>query len=91
MSYEMKRTIHTLVFRDGDIFVASGVELDIFAQGKSEQEALDRLDIVLRAEIREANATGRDLFDIGPAPESVRELYKSRNSKVVSRNERLVA
>jgi len=85
----MSRTIHTVVFKDGDIFVASGVELDVAAQGKTEAEAMARLDLVLNAEIRQAAESGRDVFDLGPAPESILRRFKSDDN--VATHERLVA
>jgi hypothetical protein len=91
MSDVMARKLHTIVFQDGDIFIASGVEADIFAQGKSRSEAERRLETVLCAEINEARASGRDFFDIGPAPESVQTLFRDASSKIIAQDERLVA
>ncbi len=91
MSSGMARTLHTIVFRDGDLFVASGVELDIVAQGKSAREASERLEVVLNAELREAEHAGRDVFDIGPAPAEVQAMFRGPDDAVHSRDERLVA
>jgi len=84
----MDRTIRVVVFRDGDRYIAQALEVDIAAQGPSPEEASRRLETALSAEAREAEAEGRDLFDIGPAPETIRVLYEDR---VVRREEKLVA
>lgn len=89
MSDDMNRTLHTIVFKDGDLYIASGVELDIVAQGTTQDEAMSRLELVLNAEMQEARATGRDLFDLGPAPDSVQSLF--RRDDVICKDERLVA
>jgi hypothetical protein len=80
--------VRVVVFKDGDHYVAQALEVDIAAQGASPEEASRRLGVVLDAEAREAKAEGRDLFDIGPAPETMRVLYENQ---VVSREEKLVA
>lgn len=91
MGSSMARTLHTIIFKDGDHFVASGVELDIFAQGKTKDEAANRLETVLCAEIEEARASGRDLFDLGPAPDSVQSLFRESSSEIIAQDQRLVA
>jgi hypothetical protein len=55
------------------------------------EEAANRLEIVLCAEITEAKESGRDLFDLGPAPESIQRLFREESSKIISQDERLVA
>lgn len=89
MSDDMNRTLHTIVFKDGDLYIASGVELDIVAQGNTPDEAMNRLEVVLNAEMQEARLSGHDIFDIGPAPDSVQSLF--RQDDVISKDERLVA
>jgi len=83
-----KRTIRVVIFREAEFFVAQALEVDISAQGRTPEEASRRLGLALNAEQREAEAEGRDLFEIGPAPESFRVLFEDR---VVSREEKLVA
>jgi predicted RNase H-like HicB family nuclease len=87
----MSRKLNIIVFKEDDIFIASGVELDVFAQGASEEEAIRRLETVLRAEMQEAKAAGRDVFDIGPAPESVQGLFQGRSEAVLTTEFRMVA
>jgi len=77
-------SVRVVVFRDGDLFVAQGLELDLAAQGKTQEEALERLRVVFRAEAREAAEQGRDLSHIGPAPAPFRALFENQ---VVSREE----
>jgi predicted RNase H-like HicB family nuclease len=89
MSSDMTRTLHTIVFMDGDMFIASGVELDVVAQGATAEEAMNRLEVVLNAEVQEARHTGRDVFDLGPAPSSVQAMF--REDDVLAKDERLVA
>jgi len=91
MSSMEMRTLHTIVYKEGDHFIASGVELDIFAQGKTQAEAESRLEVVLNAEIREANDAGRDLFDLGPAPDSVVARFRRDGDDIVSQDERVFA
>jgi predicted RNase H-like HicB family nuclease len=69
--------LRILLIRDGDIFVAQCLELDVAAQGSSKDEALSRLNAVMRIEIKEARDQGRDIKDIGPAPTVFHEIYES--------------
>lgn len=80
-------TIHVVIFKDGDCFVASAVEVDIAAQGKTPDDAFRSLGVVLRAEIAER---GGNLAEIGPAPDVIRNLYEGRDDRLVSR-EKLAA
>ena len=91
MSMTTKRTLHTIVFKEGDAFIASGVELDIFAQGATKEEAERRLELVLRAEMDEARASGRDLFDLGPAPDGIQSLFRESSTDIIAQDERRVA
>jgi len=83
MSMDVKRTIHTVVFKDGEFFIASAVEVDIAAQGKTLDEALTRLGVTVRAELAERND---DLSAIGPAPEAIQRMFKGPDSRVISRD-----
>ena len=77
------------VLKDGNVFVAQCLEIDIAAQGLSNNEALMRLQAVLRAEAQLAEFEGRNITDIGAAPERFHLLY---GSEVVGRTEmRMVA
>jgi hypothetical protein len=74
--YEMNRTVRTVTYKDGDLYVTQALEVDIAAQGSTATEAFERFGIALRAEAREAEAAGRDLFDIGPAPNVFHALFQ---------------
>ncbi len=78
----MSQAIRVVVFKDGDLFVAQALEVDVAAQGKTAEEASARLNCVLRTEAREMADEGRSLFDIGPAPAPFHALY---NNSTVSR------
>jgi hypothetical protein len=73
----MADKFRVIVLRDGDVFVAQCLEVDIAAQGTTADEALTRLGVAFRAELREAQATGRSIEDIGPAPEAMSLMYES--------------
>ena len=84
----MNDEIRVVLFRDGDFFIAQGLEVDISAQGKTAEEAYERFGVVFDAELREARDTGRSIFDIGPAPLPFRALYEQND---VSRHIKKVA
>lgn len=69
------RTIRVVGVKDGDLYFVQALEVDIAAQGRTMDEAAERFRIALNAEQREADACGRDLFDIGPGPASFQDLY----------------
>lgn len=73
----MTRPIRVLVLRDGDIFVAQGLEYDIAAQGRSEDEAKRRLLIALKAELAEARERGEAEIALAPAPKAFHVIYAS--------------
>lgn len=84
----MSKPLRVIVFKDGDIFVAQCLEIDISAQGSTEAEAAMRLNAVFVDEMAAAKASGLTLEDIGPAPESFHSAYKI---EVVSRTEMTAA
>lgn len=69
------RTIRVVGVKDGDLYFVQALEVDIAAQGRTLDEAAERIRVALNAELREADASGRDLFDLGPAPKSFHDLY----------------
>lgn len=72
--------IRVILFQEGDLFIAQGLELDICAQGKTPEEAKKRFSIALRAETHEAASAGISLFEaIEPAPAFFHSLYESGN------------
>lgn len=61
--------LSVVVFKDSGCYIAQAIEVDIAAQGRTPEEALNRLGVAVNVERREAEEAGRDMFDIGPAPE----------------------
>ncbi|MBA5779545.1 hypothetical protein H2509_20635 [Stappia sp. F7233] len=80
--------IRVVIFREGDHYIAQGLEVDLCAQGRDLEEAEKRFGVVLRAELREAKQRGASIFDIGPAPAVFHALYDNSS---ISRSEALVA
>lgn len=74
----MNPAIRVVVFKDGDLFIAQALEVDVAAQGQTAEEATTRLQRALRTEAREMASAGRSLFDIGPAPVPFHALYDNR-------------
>lgn len=73
----MQRTYRVVGIRDGDVFVAQALELDVSAQGRSFDEALEQLKIVLLAQSQDALDSGLDIDDVvGPAPRRFHDLYE---------------
>ena len=76
----MQHTYRVVGLKDGDVFVAQVLEVDVSAQGRSFDEALERLKLALNAEGREAEASGRDIYDLlGPAPKMFHDLYEDHS------------
>lgn len=71
----MSNTIRIIVFKEGDLFVAQALEVDIAAQASTADEAIAKLSALVRIEDREAKQAGGSLFDIGPAPATVQAFY----------------
>lgn len=68
-------TVRVVTFKEGDVFVAQALDVDVAAQGRTLEEANRRLMVVMRAEEEAAKANGRSLLDIGPAPHPFHVLY----------------
>lgn len=68
----MADALRVIVLRDGDLFYAQCLEYDIAAQGKTADEAVERLGIALRQERKEAVESG---IEIGPAPDHYQKMY----------------
>lgn len=71
----MPEQIRVVIIKDESAYVAQCLEVDIAAQGKSVDDALNRLRTVLVAEIREATSAGRTIYDLGPAPETFEMIH----------------
>lgn len=81
-------TIRVVTFKEGDFFVAQALEVDVCAQGRTMDEANRRLILTLKAEESDAEAEGRTLWDIGPAPRPFHVLFQDHE---VGRTELKVA
>jgi len=77
-----QHTIRVVIFREGECFIASAVDVDIAAQGKTRDEALNALRVVMHAELSER---GGDLSEIGPAPDMIRQMYEGDDNRLISR------
>ncbi len=73
----MTSPLRVVVFKDGDIFVAQCLEIDVSAQGTSHEDAMKRLKAALRAEEAEAKQAGKDLSELGPAPKAFHAIYQA--------------
>lgn len=77
----MDKQLRVIIFKDGDLFIAQCLEYDVAAQGRTEEEAQERLEVALRAEAREAKEAGKTL---DPAPAMFHAIYQSND---ISRTE----
>lgn len=77
MTAHRDTTVRVVTFKEGNLFVAQALEVDVCAQGSTADEANRRLLATIRIEEREAIAAGRNLFDIGPAPHPFHVLYEN--------------
>lgn len=68
-------TIRVVAFREGDLYVAQALEVDVCAQGHTAEDAMKNLRATLRAEADEARVQGRSIFDIGPAPHAFHIMF----------------
>lgn len=68
-------TIRVVAFREGDLYVAQALEVDVCAQGRTPEDAMSNLRATLRVEADEAEAAGKSIFDIGPAPHAFHVMF----------------
>ncbi len=72
----MAEQFRVIVLKDAGVYVAQCLEVDVSAQGATPDEAMQRLGIAFRAEVREAKQNGKSIMDIGPAPASYSAMYE---------------
>lgn len=77
---EANGALRVIVYRDGDMFVAQGLEHDVAAQGMDPTAALDRLDATIEAELAMRGEEG--LSKIGPAPVYHQQLWDKRSLSI---------
>lgn len=73
----MAEPLRVVVLKDGDLYIAQCLEIDIAAQGTNKADAIRRLYETVQAERNLALEEGRDVMNIGPAPRSFHLLYDS--------------
>ena len=80
---EHKNSLRCVLFKEEDAWVAMCLERYIGAQGRSKEEAVQRLKIVYRAELDDScKRTGKPFGDIPPAPDHVHLRWKESDSSM---------
>ena len=76
------QTIRTVLFKEGDWWVAQCLDVDIAAQAKTERELRDELGRVLVGRIMAGEKLGVDPFaTLPPAPRRYWEMFFSAQSQ----------
>ena len=73
----MTEEIRVVVLKDDNVFVAQCLEVDVAAQGTTPELAISRLRSALSAELKAAHDNGKQLADLGRAPESFWAVFES--------------
>jgi hypothetical protein len=69
--------LRVVVYRDGDLYMAQGLEVDIATQSKDIPSLLVRLDLTIEAECAMSKERGGEPFSgIGPAPNYFHGLWE---------------
>ena len=77
---ELLHTLRVIVFREGDIYVAQGIELDISTQAKDIDTLIKRLDLTIDAECAMSLERGGKRFEGVPsAPNYYHDLWEKRS------------
>ncbi len=72
--------LRVIVYRDGDHYVAQGLELDIATQAGDISSLLTRFDLTIEAECAMSRERGGEPFaGIGPAPNFFHGLWEKRS------------
>jgi hypothetical protein len=72
--------LRVIVYRDGDHYVAQGLEIDIATQGKDIPSLLARFDLTIEAECAMSRERGGEPFvGIGAAPNFFHGLWEKRS------------
>ena len=75
----MPDTIRVVMFEEAGQWVAQCLEYDIAAQGPDLDSLNERLDVILKAELRESLARhGTPFAGIGPAPDRYQRMWDRR-------------
>lgn len=71
--------LRVVIYRDGDLYMAQGLELDIATQAKDIPSLLARLDLTIEAECAMSRERGGEPFSgISPAPNYFHGLWDKR-------------
>jgi predicted RNase H-like HicB family nuclease len=73
----MPEQIRVVVLKGERMFFAQCLEVDIAAQGKTSEEAMNNLVHVFKSELAYAGENGRSIMDIGPAPAAYSAIHDS--------------
>jgi hypothetical protein len=72
-------TIRVVVFKDDDVWVAQCLEYDIGAQAADIDTLNERLNVVLKAELKESiERHGKPFAGIEPAPQRFHTMWEHR-------------
>ncbi|KAB2943963.1 MAG: hypothetical protein K8F92_04355 [Hyphomicrobium sp.] len=76
-------SLRVIVFKEGDVWIAQGLEIDICAQGPDLKAVKERFLVTLRSEIEHG-----DPSSIGPGPDEFFSLWAKRSDFVNKLRER---
>lgn len=80
MASSRNDVLRCVIFREGDMWVAQGLEHDICVQGCDIDTLNERLEDTIAAEARYARSIGKDdLSHIPPAPDHFFQMYNERS------------
>jgi len=74
-------TLRVVIYPEDEFIIAQGLELDICAWGKSEEEAFDNFSVLMRLEKGLREKDGGNLSDIGPAPDRFFDYWSDNNGQ----------
>ncbi|HSS77518.1 MAG TPA: hypothetical protein VLV54_12335 [Thermoanaerobaculia bacterium] len=76
-------TIHAVVFKEGEWFIAQFLEYDIATQARSVTALLDEVEQIIAAHILVADKGGLEPFaKISRAPRRFWQMYKNANARL---------
>ena len=73
------QALRVVVYREGDCWVAQGLELDIGTQAKSLDDLLTQFELTVKAELKlSLDQHGEPFAGIDPAPQYYHEMWEGR-------------
>lgn len=76
-------SLRVIVFKEGDVWIAQGLEIDVSAQGPDLKAVKERFLVTLRSEFEHG-----DPGDIGPGPDEFFRMWATRSDFVNKFKER---